>query len=96
MLVGALILFGITLLGVLVACKATGYDISWGRKIGAAAAFAALNVIQIPIPFVSFLIPPIALYVILMDDSYQRSQVNQVFGITFIFAIVAVLAIYKW
>jgi len=95
MLVGALILFGVTFAGVLIACKVFAYEIPLWRKAAAPAVFAALNVIPIPIPFADLLVPPIALYVILMDDSYQRAQVNRVFGVTFIFAVVSVLAIYR-
>ena len=94
MIGGALVLFGITLVGMFIACKVFAYEIPLWRKIGAAAAFSVLNIIPIPIPFVSFLLPPIALYVVLMDNAYQRSQVNRVFGLTFVFAVVAVLVIY--
>ncbi len=94
MIVGASILFGITLVGVFIACKVFAYEISVLRKVGAAACFAVLNVVPIPVPFVSFLVPSIALYVCLMDDSYQRSTVNKVFGLTFVFAVIGTLAIY--
>ena len=94
MIGGALVLFVITLAGVFIACKVFEYDIPILRKVGAAGAFAVLNVVSIPIPFVDLILPPIALYVILMDNSHQRSQVNRVFGLTFLFAIVAILIIY--
>ena len=94
MIGGALVLFGITLVGVFIACKVFAYEIPLLRKVGAAAAFSILNIIPIPIPFLSFLIPPIGLYMVLMDNTYQRSQVNRVFGLTFVFAVVAVLVIY--
>lgn len=62
----------------------------------AAGVFVLLNVIPIPIPipFVSFLIPALGLYIALMDETYQRSEVNKVFGLTFAIAVVAALAIY--
>lgn len=62
----------------------------------AAGVFVALNVIPIPIPipFVSFLVPALGLYIALMDETYQRSEVNKVFGLTLAIAVVAVLAIY--
>ena len=95
MIEGILVLFGITLLGSLIACKVFAYEIPLWRKVGAAVAFAVLNAIPIPyIPFVDILLPALALYVILMDDTYQRSQVNKVFGLTFVIAVVGVVLVY--
>lgn len=94
MLGGALILFGITLAGIYVACRVFDYTITTLRKLAAAGAFALLNIIPIPIPFVDLLVPPIALYMILMDDSYERAKVNRVFLLTIVFAILSVLVIY--
>ena len=94
MIWSALVLFGITLGGIFLSCKVFGYEISMLRKIGAAGVFAVLNIIPIPIPLVSLVIPPIALYISLMDNTYQRSQVNKVFGLTFVFSVIAVLVIY--
>ncbi|NKC01307.1 MAG: hypothetical protein GKR90_22800 [Pseudomonadales bacterium] len=92
---GAFVLFGIILAGIFIACKVFGYEIPVWRKLAAAGAFALLNVIPIPvIPFANILVPSIALYVLLMDDTYQRSIVNKVFGLTFIFAVIAVLVLY--
>lgn len=99
MIGGALVLFGITLAGIYISCKVFEYEISILRKVGAAAAFAVLNVVPIPfIPLANLLIPLIAMYIILMDHSHQRSEVNKVFGLTIAFAVVAVLVIYlpKW
>ncbi len=94
MIGAALVLFGITLAGVFIACKVFDYDIPIWRKAAAPGAFAILNVVPIPIPFADLIIPAIALYVILMDNTYQRSQVNRVFGLTFVFAVASVLVIY--
>ena len=94
MIGAALILFGITLAGVFIACKVFDYDLPTWRKAAAAGAFGILNVVPIPIPFADLIIPAIALSVILMDNTYQRSQVNRVFGLTFVFAVAAVLVIY--
>jgi len=94
-IIGAFVLFGITFVGILLACKTFAYEITWARKIGAAFAFSILNIIPIPIPFFSLLIPPIGLYMALMDNTYQRSVVNKVFGVTLLFAIVATLWIYR-
>lgn len=96
MLGNGLILFGITLAGIFISCKVFEYEISALRKVGAAVIFVVLNVVPmpIPIPFVSLLIPPLGLYMALMDNTYQRSQVNKVFGLTFAFAVVAILVVY--
>ena len=94
MIGAALVLFGITLAGVFIACKVFDYDIPIWRKAAAAGAFAILNVVPIPIPFADLIIPAVALYVVLMDNTYQRSQVNRVFGLTFVFAVASVLVIY--
>ena len=91
---GFLVLFLITLVGVFISCRVFDYEIELWRKPAAAGAFAALNVLPIPIPILDLLIPAIALYVILMDNTYQRSQVNRVFGLTFVFAVISVVAIY--
>jgi hypothetical protein len=94
MLGHALVLFGIVLAGVFISCKVFAYEISHLRKAVAAGVFVVLNVIPIPIPLVSLLIPPVGLYIALMDDTHQRSEVNKVFALTFVFAIVGVLAVY--
>jgi hypothetical protein len=97
---GAIVLFGITLAGIFISCKVFGYEISALRKVVAAGVFVVLNVIRIPIPIpilgaiASLLIPALGLYVSLMDETYQRSEVNKVFGLTYAIAIAAVLAIY--
>ena len=94
MLWNALILFGIVLAGIYLSCKVFGYEITTLRKVGAAGVFVILNIIPIGFLIISFLIPLIGLYLALMDNTYQRSEVNKVFGLTFVFAVVAVLVIY--
>lgn len=91
---GAIVLFGITLAGIFISCKVFAYEITTLRKFVAATVFVVLNVIPIPIPIVSVLIPSLGLYISLMDDTNQRSEVNKVFGLTFAIAVAAVLAIY--
>lgn len=93
---GALILFGITFVGIFISCKVFDYKISTLRKMGAALVFVALNSVHIPIPipFVAFFIAPLGLYMALMDNTYQRTQVNKVFGLTFAIAVFAILIVY--
>ena len=95
MLVGGLLLFGVTLVGVFVACLVFGYNISPLRKAGAAACFAVLNLIPIPIPLLPVILPAVGLYICLMDDNYDRGAVNKVFGLTFLFAVLGVLLVYR-
>ena len=82
--------------GVLLACKVFAYEIKLLRKAGAAVCFALLNTIPIPIPlpFINVLIGAVGMYVCLMDDSYNRSAVNKVFGLTFVFAFLATMGLY--
>jgi hypothetical protein len=94
MIGGGLVLFGITLTGIYVSCRAFDYNITILRKVTAAGAFAVLNIIPIPLPFVDLLVPALALYMILIDNFYERSKVNRVFLLTFVFAIVSILLIY--
>lgn len=94
MIGGALVLFGITLAGIYVSCRIFDYNITILRKVTAAGAFAVLNIVPIPLPFVDLLVPAIALYMALMDNFYERSKVNRVFLLTFVLAIIAVLLIY--
>ena len=93
MLLGLFILFAVTLAGIAVGCAVFSYEISWARKLAAAGIFAVLNVVPIPIPIVSLLLPPVAMYVALMDDRYQRGQVNRVFVLAFVFAIASVVIV---
>lgn len=100
MLDGAVVLFVVTLAGILISCKIFEYEITAWRKVGAASVFVILNVFPIPIPipffgaFISLLVAPLGLYITLMDETYQRSQVNKVFGLTFAIAVFAVLILY--
>ena len=89
-------LSAITFVGVLLACKVFAYEIKLLRKAGAAVCFAFLNTvpIPIPIPFINVLISAVGLYVCLMDDSYNRAAVNKVFGLTFVFAVLATMGLY--
>ena len=89
-------LSAITFVGVLLACKVFAYEIKLLRKAGAAICFALLNTIPIPIPFpfINILISAVGLYVCLMDDSYNRATVNKVFGLTFVFAVLATMGLY--
>ncbi len=89
-------LSAITFVGVLLACKVFAYEIKLLRKAGAAVCFALLNTVPIPIPlpFINVLISAVGLYVCLMDDSYNRAAVNKVFGLTFVFAVLATMGLY--
>lgn len=94
MLGHAIVLYIIVLAGIFVSCKVFAYEISHLRKAVAAGVFVVLNVVPIPIVLVSLLVPPVGLYVALMDDAQERSVLNKVFAMTFLFAAVAVLAVY--
>ena len=94
MIGGGLVLFGITLAGIFVSCRAFDYSITILRKLTAAGVFAALNIIPIPLPFVDLVVPAIALYMVLIDNSYERSKVNRVVLLTFVFAGVSILLVY--
>jgi len=89
-----LILFGVILAGIFLSCKVFRYEISTARKFAAAGVFVVLGVVPVPIPLFSLVAPLVGLYVALMDDSYQRHEVNQVFGLTLLFAVVALLLVY--
>ena len=91
---GGLVLFGITLAGIYVSCRVFEYNITVLRKVTAAGAFAVLNIIPIPLPLVDLLVPAIALYMILIDNFYERSKVNRVVLLTFVFAIISILLVY--
>lgn len=94
MVQGVLTLLLVTLAGIYLACYVFGYEITWQRKLVAAAVFAGLNIVPIPllIPFIEIIVPAVGMYVALMDDTYQRSMVNKVFALTFLFAALGVLA----
>ncbi len=94
MILGAIVLFGITLAGIFISCKVFASEISNIRKITATGIFTILNIIPISIPLFSLLIPAIALYMSLIDGTQQHSQVRKVFGLTFVFAIIAILVVY--
>lgn len=96
MLDGAVVLFIVTLAGIFISCKVFDYEITAWRKVGAALVFVILNVVPIPlpVPFISLLVAPLGLYMALMDNTYQRSQVNKVFGLTFAIAVIVVLILY--
>lgn len=85
----------IVFVGIWVACKGFGYEISIKRMIVAAGLFAALSAvpIPIPIPFIGLLLPALGLYIALMDDTHDRSTVNKVFGFTYIFAVLVTLGL---
>ena len=91
---GGLVLFGITLAGIYVSCRIFEYNITVLRKVTAAGAFAVLNIIPIPLPLVDLLVPAIALYMVLVDNFYERSKVNRVVLLTFVFAIISILLVY--
>ena len=91
---GGLVLFGITLAGIYVSCRVFEYNITVLRKVTAAGAFAVLNIIPIPLPLVDLLVPAIALYMILIDNFYERSKVNRVVLLTFVFATISILLVY--
>ena len=91
---GGLVLFGITLAGIYVSCRVFEYNITVLRKVTAAGAFAVLNIIPIPLPLVDLLVPAIALYMLLIDNFYERSKVNRVVLLTFVFATISILLVY--
>ena len=91
---GGLVLFGITLAGIYVSCRVFEYNITVLRKVTAAGAFAVLNIIPIPFPLVDLLVPAIALYMVLIDNFYERSKVNRVVLLTFVFATISILLVY--
>jgi hypothetical protein len=94
MIGGGLVLFGITLVGIYVSCRIFDYNITILRKVTAAGAFAVLNIIPVPLPFVDLLVPAIALYMVLIDNFYERSKVNRVVLLTFVFAACSILLVY--
>lgn len=100
MLEGAIVLFIVTLTGIFISCKVFDYEITPWRKVGAALVFVILNVFPIPVPVpfigpvISLLVAPLGLYIALMDETYQRSQVNRVFGLTFSIAVIVVVILY--
>ncbi len=79
----------------LLGCRLHDYNISSARKIGAPMAFAALATIQVPVPIIDIAAPPLALYIALMDDAYERPKVNRVFGVAFLFSCAAILVVYS-
>ncbi|MEM1403878.1 MAG: hypothetical protein AAGG55_11150 [Pseudomonadota bacterium] len=96
MLINALVLFLGALVGVLLGCNLAGYDISNARKFGAPLVFAVLAALPITLPvFLDLIIPLVAFYMLLMDDSLERSKVNRVFGTSMIFVIGAILFVYS-
>ncbi len=80
----------------LIGCRVFSYQLSNARKVSAPLAFAVLAVLPIPlpIPFIDIVLPLLALYMILMDDTYERSKVNQVFGMAFLVSCVSILIVY--
>ncbi len=91
----ALVLFAITFLGTVLACKQFAYNITLRRKAGSAACFAILNSFPIPLPVIDFMIPATGLYMCLMDNSYDRLSVNRVFSLTLVSAIFGILVVYS-
>ena len=96
MLINGLVLFIGALLGVLLGCNLSGYDISNSRKFGAPLVFALLAALPISLPvFLDVIIPLVVFYMLLMDDSLERSKVNKVFGISMLFVVGAVFFVYS-
>ena len=97
MLGGAMVLFLVTLLGIYIACRVFAYQISTARKLGAAACFATLNVLILPfaIPFLSLVLPPVALYVCLRNPRYGRQRITKVFALTFLITVSAIAILYS-
>jgi len=91
----SLVLFVITFVGVILACRVFPYEITIVRKAGASMCFALLNGIPIPLPFLDIIVPALGLYMCLVDNYYDRSTVNKVFVFTFSFAIVSTVVLYS-
>ena len=87
-------LFAIALVGILVACKAFAYEITFLRKVCAAACFAFFYTIPVPFLLLQHGVPAVGLYVCLMDDRYDRRSVRNVFAATYVFAVSATLALF--
>lgn len=83
------------LTGVLFGCRLYEYNISAARKFGAPLAFAILCTIPIPVAILDIVAPLVVLYIILMDNNYERSKVNRVFGTAFLFSFAAILVVYS-
>lgn len=97
LIISALILFIGAFLGVLLGCRVADYHISNARKTAAPLAFAVIAVVPIPlpIPFIDIILPLIALYIALMDDSYERSKVNKVFGVALLVSCGSIVLVYS-
>ena len=96
MQINGLVLFIGALVGVRLGCNLNEYDISNTRKFGAPLVFAALAALPITLPiFLDIIIPLVAFYMVLMDDSLERSKVNKVFGISMLFVVGAILIVYS-
>ena len=94
MIINLVILGGVLLAGIFIACKVFAYEISPLRKVGAATCFVVLNAFPIPIPAFPILVPAVGLYICLMDDTYQRGLVTKVFALSYLFAAAGMLVIY--
>lgn len=96
MLIHWLILFLASLAGVQVGCNLYDYQISNTRKLGAPMVFSVLALVPIPlpIPFLDIILPLVAMYMLLVDDSYERSKVNKVFFVAILFCGSAVVLVY--
>lgn len=86
-------LFAVTFVGVLVACKIVGYDISMARKVGAAGFFALAYSIPLPIGMFVHLIPPVGMYMCLMDARNDRAVATRVFAVAYLIAAVSVFVL---
>lgn len=96
LLINSILLFVTTLVAVVIACRVFAYPISFARRVGAAAGFAGLYLITmpLPIPLVEIILPPVGLYVGLMDDDFDHDQVTRVFGLAFSLIVLVALVLF--
>ena len=96
MLINTLVLFAGSLIGILLGCRMYDYNTANTRKLGAALVFALLCIVTtyIPFPFIDIIVPLVGLYVVLVDDSYERGKVNKVFFVSLVSAVLTILLVY--
>ncbi|MEM1412030.1 MAG: hypothetical protein AAGH19_06685 [Pseudomonadota bacterium] len=96
MLFASIVLFVFAAAGIYLACWMFRYEISDARKFGAAAGFVAglwaAHLLPTRIQFVALLLGPVVLWICLMDDTYDRYAVKQVFGVSLFIAVIGTLA----
>ena len=94
MILGTIILFGVTLAGVFGAAKVLGDELSKERKIGTAAVFAILNIVPIDFPGATLTLSMMVLFFGINNRDHSRADVWKMYGLTLLFAIIGILIIY--